>query len=79
MSGCGGNCSCSSEGPGTCRRSNDDPGSVNTPRVSLTESLARVMVDNRIIARTVELYELGVVRVEDLVTQINADKMSGKL
>jgi hypothetical protein len=43
----------------------------------LAEALARVIVDNKVIARTVELYELGVVRVEDLVAQINADKTAG--
>lgn len=65
MAGCGGNCEC---------KARREEGPVRT---SLTESLARVIVDNKVIARTVELYELGVVRVEDLVAQINADKNNG--
>lgn len=81
MSGCGG---CGPEGcSGPCSTRKErglvDPGGVNTPRnsVSLAEALARVIVDNKVIARTVELYELGVVRVEDLVAQINAEKTTG--
>lgn len=73
MAGCGG---CGPEGcSGPC--STKPARTDNDHRPSLTESLARVMVDNRVIARTVELYELGVVRVEDLVAQINADKNNG--
>lgn len=71
MSGCGG---CGPEGcngPCSTRKERSEP------RESLTDALARVIVDNKVIARTVELYELGVVRVEDLVSQINADKNSG--
>lgn len=79
MAGCGG---CGPEGcNGPCstrqERGHADPGGINTPRVSLSEALARVIVDNKVIARTVELYELGVVRVDDLVAQINADKTAG--
>lgn len=71
MSGCGG---CGPEGcNGPC---SNKPERV-TPRESLTEVLARVIVDNKVIARTVELYELGVINLDDLVTQINADKANG--
>lgn len=68
MAGCGGNCECKAQ---------KEERRAETPRTSLTDSLARVIVDNKVIARTVELYELGVVRVEDLVAQINADKNAG--
>lgn len=71
MAGCGG---CGPEGcNGPCSTRQER----GTPRVSLAEALARVIVDNKVIARTVELYELGVVRVDDLVAQINADKTAG--
>lgn len=75
MAGCGGNCTCKMN-----KTVNDDPGSIGTPRepARLADALARVMVDNKVIARTVELYELGVVRVEDLVAQINAEKILGE-
>lgn len=73
MSGCGGNC--------TCKVQNiDEQGNASSaPREPsrLADALARVIVDNKVIARTVELYELGVIRVEDLVAQINADKING--
>lgn len=72
MAGCGGNCTCK-------QNRNDDPGSAGTPRFSLIDAVARSVVDNRVIARTVELYELGVVRVEDLIAQINSDKENGSL
>jgi len=71
MAGCGG---CGPEGcSGPCSTRQERPRNA----VSLAEALARVIVDNKVIARTVELYELGVVRVEDLVTQINAEKTAG--
>jgi hypothetical protein len=71
MSGCGG---CGPEGcNGPCSTKKEAP----RDRYTLTDALARVIVDNKVIARTVELYELGVVRVEDLVAQINADKNEG--
>lgn len=71
MAGCGG---CGPEGcTGPCSTRQER----ESPRVSLAEALARVIVDNKVIARTVELYELGVVRVDDLVAQINADKTAG--
>lgn len=76
MAGCGGNCTC-----GMSRTGHDDPGGVNTPRepTRLADAIARIVVDNKVIARTVELYELGVVRVDDLVAQINAEKAMGEL
>jgi len=70
MSGCGG---CGPECNGPCSTKNEAP----RDRYTLTDALARVIIDNKVIARTVELYELGVVRVEDLVAQINADKAQG--
>lgn len=73
MAGCGG---CGPEGcNGPCSTRQER----SEPRESLTEALARVIIDNKVIARTVELYELGVIRVEDLVSQINADKANGKI
>lgn len=63
-------------GPCSNRQSRNDPGAPRD-RYTLTDALARVIVDNKVIARTVELYELGVVRVEDIVAQVNAEKIEG--
>lgn len=67
MSGCGGNCQCAAR--------SSEPRSPSR----LADALARTIVDNRVIMRTVELYELGVVRPEDLIDQINAEKLLGEL
>lgn len=74
MGTCGG---CGPEGcNGPCStRNREEP----RDRYTLTDALAKVIIDNKIVARTVELYELGVVRVEDLVAQINADKVNGRI
>lgn len=72
MAGCGG---CGPEGcNGPCS-------TRERPRdgVSLAEALARVIVDNRVIARTVELYEAGVVTLDDIVVLINTEKAEGRL
>lgn len=49
------------------------------PRESLTDALARVVVDNRVVVRAIELYEAGITSVNDIVLQINLDKSEGKL
>lgn len=66
MAGCGGNCTCKAERSEAPREPS-----------RLADAIARIAVDNKVIARTVELYELGVVRLDDLVAQINADKNNG--
>lgn len=73
--GCTGPCSTRSEGE-LC---SPVPKNTETPRVSLAEALARVVVDNRVAVRAVELYEAGITDMNDIVVQINLDKSNGTL
>lgn len=71
MPGCGG---CGPEGcNGPCSTR------AEKPKVSLSDALARVVVDNRVAVRAIELYEAGIVDIQDIVTQINLDKSEGRL
>lgn len=73
MAGCGG---CGPGGcNGPCSTKRTDPGL----RVSIADALARVVVDNQVIVRTIELYEAGITGVQDIVVQINLDKSEGRL
>lgn len=49
------------------------------PRVSMADALARVVVDNQVVVRAIELYEAGITSVQDIVVQINLDKAEGRL
>lgn len=73
MSGCGG---CGPEGcNGPCSTRSEEP---RNP-VRLADALARVVVDNRVIVRTVELYEAGITNLQDIAATINLDKAEGRL
>lgn len=75
MAGCGG---CGSGGcNGPC---STNKGLVKTePRVSMADALARVVVDNQVVVRAIELYEAGITSIQDIVVQINLDKAEGRL
>jgi hypothetical protein len=73
MAGCGG---CGPEG---CNGPCSTKPERSEPRKSLTESLARVIVDNRVAVRAIELYTAGITDMNEIVTQINLDKSNGTL
>lgn len=73
MGNCGG---CGPEGcNGPCSTKETNTGL----RVSIADALARVVVDNQVIVRAIELYEAGITTIQDIVVQINLDKADGRL
>lgn len=77
MPGCGGCGPETCNGPCSRRASASEDGPRNIGTVN--EAIARIIVDNKVIRRTLELVQLGVVRLDDLVDQIHAEKNAGLL
>lgn len=74
MAGCGGECTCVSRRPGAADQVISEP----RDRVTITDAIARVVVDNRVVIRALELHKFGY-GSEDIIVQINLEKEQGIL
>lgn len=73
MAGCGG-CDPTKDCNGPCSRRSE------TPRTSLTEALAQVIIDNRVVRAAVEYQrDFPFVTTEEIIVYVNELKSSGRL
>lgn len=72
MAGCGGNCNC------VAKREGLNLEGEPRDRVTIADALARVMIDNKVVSRTLELHKLYGYEADDIIVMINLEKSEGK-